>query len=91
MSPDGATIVSGSDDTTVRVWRSADGALLYTLEGHTAAVRVAVIPDSATIVSCSDDTTVRLWRLADGALLRTLEGHTSQVWSVAVSPPVRLS
>ena len=35
VCPGGATIVSGSDDKTLRVWRAADGALLRTLEGHT--------------------------------------------------------
>ena len=50
VSPDGVTIVSGSADNTVRLWRAADGALLRTLEGHTDwMASVAVSPDGVAI------------------------------------------
>ncbi len=34
FSPDGARIVSGSDDNTVRVWDAASGKELLVLRGH---------------------------------------------------------
>ena len=37
-SPDGTRIVSGSDDSTVRVWEVATGTEIVTLEGHTGSV-----------------------------------------------------
>ena len=37
------TIVSGSWDVTVRVWRLSDGALLRTLEGHAYAVQSVAV------------------------------------------------
>ena len=38
FSPDGATILSGSFDKTLKLWRTCDGSLLDTLNGHTADV-----------------------------------------------------
>ena len=38
FSPDGARIVSGSDDQTVRVWDAASGAELLVLRGHEGGV-----------------------------------------------------
>ena len=39
MSGDGQTIVSGSEDKTVRVWDVTTGQLRHTLEGHSNWVR----------------------------------------------------
>ena len=56
FSPDGARIVSGSDDSTVRVWDAASGAELLVLRGHEGSVKAAAFsPDGARIVSGSDD------------------------------------
>ena len=78
------TIVSGSYDRTVRVWRLSDGELLRTLKGHTDDVLSVAVVGDHTIVSGSGDKTVRVWRLSDGELQRTLKGHTNLVVSVAV-------
>jgi len=87
FSPDGATLVSGSEDHMVRLWRVDDGTLLHTLDGHTAPVNSVVFsPDGTMMASGSVDGTVRLWRVDYKALRRTLEGHTASVNSVAFSP-----
>jgi hypothetical protein len=87
FSPDGAHIVSGSDDDTVRVWDAHTGEELAVLEGHSKPVRsVAFSPDGAHIVSGSDDQTVRVWDAHTGKKLAVLEGHSSSVQSVAFSP-----
>ena len=62
FSPDGRWIVSGSADSSLRVWDAATGKLAYTLEGHTTGVRcVAFSPDGRRIASGGEDTTVRVW------------------------------
>ena len=37
FSPDGSTILSGSQDNTLKLWRR-DGSLINTLNGHTNTV-----------------------------------------------------
>ena len=86
-SPDGARIVSGSNDNTAKVWSTETGECLSTLTGHENWVRsVAWSPDGARIVSGSNDNTVRVWSAETGECLSTLNGHMRAVTSVAWSP-----
>jgi WD40 repeat protein len=49
FSPDGACIVTASEDNTARLWHS-DGKPLAILEGHTSSVKSAVFsPDGGRL------------------------------------------
>jgi cytochrome c len=92
FSPDGARLLSGSYDATLRLWRVADGALLATLRGHEFGVTsVAFTPDGRRAVSASVDETVRIWDLERGAQLAALVGHEGPVFGVAVSADGRFA
>ncbi len=79
ISPDGQTIISGSDDKTLRIWDLNSQKLLRTLTGHTDWIyALAISSDGQTIVSGSKDKTIKLWRLS-GQQNRTLTGHTSYI------------
>ena len=62
-SPDGKTLASSSEDTTIRLWNVATGLQKgQPLSGHTNTVySVAWSPDGKTLASGSKDTTIRLW------------------------------
>lgn len=61
-SPYGRHIVSGSNDTTVRLWHAETGKLLGIVKEHTGHVHsVAFSSDSKRVVSGSADSTVRVW------------------------------
>ncbi len=50
FSSDGTSIISGSDDATIKLWNVQSGRLLYTLKGHKFDIKyVAFGKDSAKI------------------------------------------
>ncbi|EGX44903.1 hypothetical protein AOL_s00173g4 [Orbilia oligospora ATCC 24927] len=86
FSPNGRTLVSASDDKTVRLWDAGTGAPLQTLQKHTDRVTAVMFSsDNKVLASASDDKTIRLWDAGTGAPLQTLE-HTDEVTAVAFSP-----
>ncbi|ORY36987.1 WD40 repeat-like protein [Rhizoclosmatium globosum] len=90
FSPDSRTVVSGSEDQTVKLWSVETGECVKTLAGHSLSVRsVAFSPDSRTVVSGSEDQTVKVWSVETGECVKTLAGHSLSVRSVAFSPNSR--
>ena len=86
FSADGAHVLSASDDSSIKLWDAATGALIRTFEGHSGSVRSIVFsPDGTRVLSGSSDQTMKLWDAATGAVLRTFEPHENWVRSVAFS------
>lgn len=84
FSHDGKRIVSGSHDTTIRIWDAETGKSLKTFEEmkHDSLVNtVAFSPDPGEryIVSGGKDSTIRIWDAKTGQLLHSLEGHTRSI------------
>ena len=74
------TLVSGSYDNTVRVWKISTGETLHRLQGHSAKVYSVVLDTKRNrCISGSMDNFVKIWSLESGQCLFTLEGHTSLV------------
>ncbi|XP_065838229.1 F-box/WD repeat-containing protein 7-like [Oscarella lobularis] len=79
----GNKIVSGSDDTTLKIWSALTGKQLRTLTGHTGGVWCAQF-DGNTIVSGSTDRTLKVWNGETGNCIHTLHGHSSTVRCMAM-------
>ena len=90
FSPDGKTLVTSSDDGTVKLWKP-DGTLLSTFKGQDGyAYAVSFSPDNKTIaISNFIDNTIKLLTL-DGKLLKTFKKHQDAVFDLAFSPDGRL-
>lgn len=80
LSGHGNVVVSGSYDSTVRVWDVEAGLCTWVLTGHAQRVYSAVLDHKRNrCISGSMDWFVKVWCLETGTLLYTLEGHTSLV------------
>jgi len=83
-------VVSGSGDTTIRLWDRKTGQQINIIEGHSSAV-TAVAMDDAIIVSGSEDNTIRLWDRNTGQQINVLEGHSDGVTAVAMDDTMVVS
>ncbi|KAK9763751.1 SCF ubiquitin ligase complex subunit cdc4, variant 2 [Basidiobolus ranarum] len=88
----GNLVVSGSYDTTVRVWNYMTGENIWRMVGHTQKVYSVVIDKKRKrCMSGSMDCTVRVWSLENGSCLHILEGHSSLVGLLNLTPEYLVS
>ncbi len=75
-------LVTGSFDSTVKLWNLETGELQQTLDYHDRGIFAVVIsPNGKTLASTSWDKTIKLWELPSGDLIDTLTGHSGSVRS----------
>ena len=81
------TIITGSQDMSLKVWEVASAKLTQVLVGHEEPVScVATAPFSfSTIISGSQDCNLIVWDMTTGNVTFTLTGHSANVISVKVS------
>jgi WD40 repeat protein/serine/threonine protein kinase len=99
FSPDSLTLLTGSDDNTAQLWRTADHTRIGEALRHTMrpdpntlkGVRAAAFsPDGRTVVTGSEDHSVLLWNAATGQQLRALTEHSQKLTCVGFSPDGKL-
>jgi F-box/WD-40 domain protein MET30 len=74
-------LMTGSYDTTVKIWKVETGECVKTLTGHTKGVR-ALIFDSQKLITGGLDSTIKVWNYHSGNCIATYRGHEDAVVSV---------
>jgi len=87
---DGAQIVTGSQDKTVRIFSAADGKELAKLETPAAVSGVALVSDGKLVVTGHADNKLRTWTLSEGKLtdkpVKEIAGHGGPITSLSAVP-----
>ncbi|CAL1289348.1 unnamed protein product [Larinioides sclopetarius] len=88
VTHDCETVITGSNDMSLKVWEVATGKLTQVLAGHEGSVTcVAVAPLSPSLViSGSSDCTLILWDMLTGTDNLTFRGHTDTVKCASLTP-----
>ncbi|KAG7191645.1 uncharacterized protein KQ657_002914 [Scheffersomyces spartinae] len=77
-------LISGSWDSTARVWDLESFTTIYTLKGHKSSVWDAKIIDEDTFITASADRTIRLWQ--NQTEVRQFIGHNDVVRKILLYP-----
>jgi len=80
-------LISGADDTQIRIWDYQTKSCVQVLEGHSNNVSaVCFHPRLPLIVSASEDGTVRLWHSTTYRAETTLNYGMERAWALASTP-----
>jgi WD40 repeat protein len=84
MSNDMKTIISGSQDKTIKVWDAHTGDLLKTISDHNGGVNdVEFNPANNQFASCSADSTIKIWDAQTFELIKTLISNNGGLRSIS--------
>lgn len=92
VAPDGAFVLSGGGDGTLKLWHPATLKELRAITGDVGAVEsLAIAPSGKWVASCAirlsaSDMGVQMWDLGTGNQGKALRGPTDNISGVAVSP-----
>ncbi|CAJ0915237.1 unnamed protein product, partial [Mesorhabditis belari] len=83
----GQYILTGADDSLIKVWDLRRGTLRYTFRGHESQISDMTISTcNSYLITASVDKSVRVWNLQNGACIKTYRAHTAQISSVKWLP-----
>ncbi|MCL6474800.1 MAG: hypothetical protein K6U75_07085 [Firmicutes bacterium] len=86
FTADGSLLASGSEDTTAKVYRASDGALLRNFSCGTAVRGLAIAPDGSTLTDVLFERTVQFWNVTGGNLLASFLGHSAYMYAARYVP-----
>ncbi|XP_044535627.1 apoptotic protease-activating factor 1 isoform X1 [Gracilinanus agilis] len=85
FTPDGRTLISSSDDSTVQVWNWQSEEFVF-LKAHQEPVKDFRLLQNSRLLTWSFDGTVKVWNILTGKVEKDFICHQGTVLSCDVSP-----
>ncbi len=86
LSPDGHQVITGSYDRSAKLWETATGELLRTLQGHRGSVRaVQFMHKTQRAVTASWDGRAKLWDVSSATSLRVVARHEQPIYAIDIA------
>ncbi len=82
--------MSGSYDTTIKIWNPKNGALKGTINRHTGDVSSLTTLLNGDLVSGSGDYTIKIWNPSDGSLAHETSKLKELIWVAQTLPQCTL-
>ena len=86
ISPDGATAISGSFDSSAIRWSLGRNAAEQVLRFHSNAVNAVAVLGDGGAVTAGEDGRIAVWKSGVQQPAAILEGHSAPIVALAVSP-----
>jgi WD40 repeat protein len=86
FSPDASLLVSGSVDSTVKVWKIENEQAHLNLKNPSGVTNLDISNNGKYVAVTGYDGKIRIWEMSNGTLVKTLAGHNGTSWSIAFSP-----
>jgi len=86
FTPDDSLVVSGSVDSTIKIWKRESGEIVREIRHPEAISYLDLSNDGKFIATASYDSKIRIWNVRDGSRVKEFMGHTGTIWAVAFSP-----
>ena len=86
FSPNGRSLISGSDDRSIRIWNIRDGASKVLQVSRTYFISVAFSPDGWYAAAADLNGSLWIWDSRTYKLVANWEGHVTGVWCTGFSP-----
>jgi len=85
LSEDKTTLISCSNDHTIKIWNLSNYTCIKTLEGHSHYVLNILLFRAGILCSVSYDSLIKFWDIESGKCIHTLHGHKGSIHQAVIS------
>jgi WD40 repeat protein len=85
--PEGEILISGSEDSKLKIWNLSTGKLLKTIDNDDQPIHsISLTLDGKYLATGNRNGSINIWNLETSDLLKSWQGHIGNVYALAIAP-----